>query len=167
MNNFKPIPGYEKLYAVDTCGNVMRIKKETNTKHGKLLTPYKNNAGYLYVSLKSKNKFYVHRLVLMTHVGPISPGLQVNHINGIKTDNRIENLELVTATQNIRHSIDVLGRKMSSGKNHYKSYLILDTATGIFYDTMKEAARCIDVNYNTLKHYIAGRHTNKTNLKLV
>lgn len=54
----------------------------------------------------------VHRLVAMTYIGQIDPPLQVNHKNGHKADNRLENLEIVTPSQNTKHGFDVLGRVM-------------------------------------------------------
>lgn len=53
----------------------------------------------------------VHRLVASAFLGPIPDGKEVNHRNGDKADNRAENLEVVTRSENIRHSIDVLGNR--------------------------------------------------------
>lgn len=49
---------------------------------------------------------FVHRVIWEAVNGPISPGLEINHINGIKTDNRIENLELVTHAENMVHAVE-------------------------------------------------------------
>lgn len=70
----------------------------------------------------------VHRAVLQTFVGEIPEGMQVNHINGVKHDNRLENLELVTASGNTSHGFRVLGRKgrntnPSKGEAHHNSKL--------------------------------------------
>lgn len=54
--------------------------------------------------------FNAHRLVYEAFVGLIPEGMQINHKNGIKDDNRPENLEVVTASENKMHSINVLGR---------------------------------------------------------
>jgi len=64
--------------------------------------------GYIRVSLSFKDKRMVHRLVAETFIGDAT-GLQVNHKNGVKDDNNIANLELVTHQQNMRHAADVLG----------------------------------------------------------
>jgi HNH endonuclease len=86
-------------YSVDEAGNVFNPA-------GKQLKPGLMSKGYLSVAIAGKSQL-VHRLVAMAFLG--SSTLQVNHKNGVKTDNRIGNLEYVTAQQNIRHSVDVLG----------------------------------------------------------
>ena len=71
------------------------------------MKPNINKYGYYKLGLyknKKRKDFTVHRLVMLTFVGPSN--LQVNHKNGIKTDNRLSNLEYVSQTENIRHSYD-------------------------------------------------------------
>jgi hypothetical protein len=68
--------------------------------------------GYNYISLfiGTKNRtFLIHRLVASVFISPPPDGLEVNHKNGIKTDNRVENLEWVTARENLLHKTRVLG----------------------------------------------------------
>lgn len=54
---------------------------------------------------------YAHRLVWVHNNGPIPKGVEVNHKDGDKTNNRLDNLELVTHAKNIEHSYRVLGGK--------------------------------------------------------
>ena len=103
---WKPIPSYEDYYAVSDHGRVMRTVEGKSTYAGRILTSVMTVDGYLRVCLSGGRKggaFSVHRLVLTAFKGE-RPDMQVNHINGIKTDNRLENLEWVTLGDNIRHA---------------------------------------------------------------
>lgn len=74
-----------------------------------------NHIGYLSVGLannEGQRNFYVHRLVYMTFVGTIPDSLQINHINHDKSDNRLENLEVVTASENQEKSVLFHGGKL-------------------------------------------------------
>jgi hypothetical protein len=62
------------------------------------------SAGYWRVSLGKANPIRVHSLVMAAFIGPCPPGLVINHKNGIKTDNRLENLEYCTRAENNRHA---------------------------------------------------------------
>ncbi len=115
---WKDIPGYEGCYQVSSNGQVKSIgrpmwvdnghgKKYFRDFKGKTLTPHPNSNGYFQVCLLKNGKPHslrVHRLMLMAFVGCKSSRFHCNHKNGIKTDNRIENLEWCTAKQNIRHA---------------------------------------------------------------
>lgn len=118
IERWKPIPDYEDLYQVSDRGRVRRIAGGKGTYVGHILRPRDNNCGYPCVMLyKNKHRKLrtVHTLVTEAFLGPRPAGLQVNHKNGIKEDNRIGNLEYVTQSENIRHSFRVLGRKRSGG----------------------------------------------------
>jgi hypothetical protein len=76
----------------------------------RLLKPVKNANGYLYISLcnvdykPAKRNWYVHQLVAQLFLDEIDGKDQVNHINKIKTDNNVENLEFVSASENMIHA---------------------------------------------------------------
>lgn len=76
------------------------------TRFPKIIRPLTNSRGYLQMSLQrpdgSRAYPLLHRLLMRTFVGPSD--LYVNHRNGIKTDNRLENLEYTTAAENNRHA---------------------------------------------------------------
>lgn len=98
---WKPIPGYEDRYSVSNYGRIMGIRGRPR----KLKT---NNGGYSAISLNdASGRSYklVHVLVANAFLGPKpSTDHEVNHKNGIKTDNAQGNLEWVTKSENIRHA---------------------------------------------------------------
>ena len=101
---WKPIKDYEYLYLVSNYGEVKRIRF-INGKHNfekeRILKPILNKDGYMFVRLckdgKTKNK-RIHKLVANAFLG--ESNLQVDHIDGNKQNNKLGNLEYVTAKEN-------------------------------------------------------------------
>lgn len=87
----------------------------------------KHKLGYLQASAgtsrKNRNYILLHRLIWIAKYGKIPENLMINHKNGIKNDNRLDNLELVTKSGNAYHSIRVLGNKTGHlyGEKHPSS----------------------------------------------
>lgn len=80
-----------------------------------------NDRGYVQVRLGTKS-LAAHRVVYESVHGPIPKGKEINHINGVKDDNRIANLELVTPSENLRHAYRT-GLKDSKGEAHSRAKL--------------------------------------------
>ena len=102
MEVWKDIQGYEGLYQVSNLGNVRSLNwRNTGQVRNLYLKP--QNRGYLQVELAKcgqKRGFTVHRLVAMAFVSGYAEGKVVNHINEDKRDNRAENLEWVSQSDN-------------------------------------------------------------------
>ena len=101
----KDILNYEGIYKIDKNGNIYPINPRN--KHRTCLKPSLDTSGYQIVSLVKnsiKKTRTVHRLLAETFYG--KSNLDVNHINGIKHDNRLENIEFCTKSHNMKHAID-------------------------------------------------------------
>ena len=125
---WKDILGFEGLYQASNFGRIKSVDRFRKGKNGSLapvkeriLKPKLTHNGYYLIGLykNSIQKFYyVHRLVYEAFNGTIPEGLQVNHINEIKTDNRLSNLNLMTAKENVNYGtgIDRCHNQLINGK---------------------------------------------------
>jgi hypothetical protein len=117
MEKWQDISGYEGLYLASNLGRIR------NAINGRILKIWVNQRGYGAVNLhlnKQQKKHYAHRLVFAAFNG-FEPET-VNHKNGNKLDNRIENLEPMTRLENFDHAIKVLGFT-NKGVKHGKAKL--------------------------------------------
>ena len=99
---WKDIPNYEGLYQASNLGRVKSLERSYRRKE-KILKPQITSIGYYQVGLWKQSivkRYLVHRLVWEAFNGTIPENMQVNHINEIKADNRLENLNLMTAKEN-------------------------------------------------------------------
>jgi hypothetical protein len=111
---WKNIEDYEKRYAVSNEGYVKSFIRY------KLLKPFKNKKGYLCVTLcEFYNKEYrrVHRLVAEAFLPNPKNKPEINHKDGNKENNRVDNLEWVTCSENMKHRRNKLGINLSGSKN--------------------------------------------------
>ena len=111
MNNerWKEIPGYEGYYEASTLGHIRSVRDERNTYNGKILRPRLKPNGYLQYGLTRDGKtrtFKSSRLIAKTFLPNPENKLTVNHKNGIKNDDRLENLEWATISENTQHAVD-------------------------------------------------------------
>lgn len=126
---WKDVVGYEGIYQVSNKGHIKRMTRGPGTHPGKLLKLSESSTGYLIVSLcKNGNcrTALVHRLVAQAFLGCApSPSHQVNHKNGIRNDNCTQNLEWATPTENNRHAVQTLNKRLSysKGEDRYNAKL--------------------------------------------
>lgn len=123
MELWKTVENTNNAYEISSYGKLKRIKPEANTFNGRILKPGLMR-GYLNAVFYNKGERVqkkIHTLVLHHFCRPKNKGECANHKNGIKTDNRIENLEWVTFKQNSLHSTKVL--KKNIGQDNKRSKL--------------------------------------------
>lgn len=163
-----PINGYEGYYEISKAGKIRGVKRLVAISNGlrtvksKMLNTRINNDGYIDVRLnkdgKSKTTF-VHILLANAFIPNPENKAQVNHINGIKTDNRIENLEWASRSENMIHAFKYGLCKKATTK-------VVDICSGKVYSSIKEAAEILGINYSTCRNYLSGNiQKNKSCLK--
>lgn len=170
MNLWKDITGYNGKYQVNILGQV-RVKltdKRLRRGQWRILKGSLYNTGYIYFKLNNDKRYSQHRLIAEHFIPNPENKPQVNHINGIKNDNRIENLEWVTAKENYKHaeSIGLLDNaRIEQGKKLaiIRCKKTIDLYTGIVYDSLKDACYRLNLNVNTQRV----RMFNKTNKRLM
>ncbi len=116
---YKPIIGFDG-YEISNLGNVKSVRF-----NNRLLKQHKDPKGYVKVKLYKDKIGYtqkVHRLVANAFISNPNNKEQVNHINGIKHDNKLINLEWVTQSENMQHSIKAGLRYV---KNQYMKEKVL------------------------------------------
>ena len=107
---WKTIPSMP-LFECTACGKIRRKITTVAFGHnkrqagGKILSPKTKTNGYLEVNIADKSK-YAHRLVAETWIGKIPPKMTVNHKDGNKNNNHVDNLEIVTYSENSKHAYD-------------------------------------------------------------
>lgn len=151
MADYKIIDGFEN-YVIFKDGTII------NRKTGKVKNQFvKKPKGYLYVSLCKDGKMksvYVHRLLAKAFIPNTDSKTEINHINGIKTDNRLENLEWVTPKENSVHKTIVLG------KGHIRQVLCVET--GIVYRSGLYASKLFNTSSGAICNSCNDKSRKKT-----
>lgn len=166
---WKPIIGYEDKYMISNFGRVKSLSTYENNQHSmqeKILKPIVYSNGYCVVSLRKK-RFFVHRLVATHFLLPIKDKLQVNHIDGDKKNNRVDNLEWVNASENLKHAFKI-GLKHSSNKQKQammlvnrnkrkKVSMLLNGVSLNIFNSITEAEHYLGVNRSHISDVCKGK----------
>lgn len=148
-------------------GTNYRIHKDgtlVNLKNGRIKKWTKDTHGYVRSTIWVNGKpitISQHRVLAEYFIENSDQKEQVNHKNGIKHDNRIENLEWVTPSENTLHSF-ANGLQKPSKPNMKK---VIDVVTGMLYESIGDAAKSLNINRGNLSWMLSGKKKNQTNLK--
>lgn len=150
-----PVEKYEgyqvsNLGRVRCCRDYRRGFRDTYN----MVTPHEDKDGYLFISISDKNEIprkqknrKIHRMVIETFLGP-NPGMVVNHKDGNKQNNNIDNLEWVTAEEN---------STLAARDGLYKTKPVKIIETGEEFRSIRECAEAIGADPTDIPHYFSGR----------
>lgn len=156
VSYIRDVRGYEELYRVCSDGKII------SKTDGKLLHSRIDRGGYETVRLRKEGKIsthFVHRLVAGAFLDNPESKREVNHINGNKLDNRLENLEWVTHAENVQHAYN------NGLISKTTSMQVIDICSGRLFSSVKEAADNNLIPYSTCKNYLNGNRKNPTCLR--
>lgn len=171
MEIWKNIQDYEGIYECSSLGRIRSLDRYVLDSKRQIyffvkgceLKPRKNKNGYLQVSLNKKGKrkmVYVHRIIAETFLEKIKDKNTINHIDGDKNNNCVDNLEWCTYSENNKHSYKELNRRIvNCGGSKIPVYMI-DTETKelFYYVSIAEASKKINLSHTQINRYI---HNNK------
>lgn len=171
---WKPIRDYEGLYSISNFGRIKRERKiikcknrvniTNKTFNEKILMPKANKFGYLRIGLTNNGvrKYYqVHRLVFEAFIGKISDGYEIDHINTIRTDNRLSNLRMVTVKENRNNNLTIEHYKLANtitAEKRKRKVLMYDIDNNLIneYNSIVEAAEQNNIHFTGIAHCCKG-----------
>jgi len=166
---WKPVPGFEDAYLISDNGDIKNIKRRKGTFQGRFKSHVISSEGYHKVGLcdgiKCK-KFLVHRLVLLTFLGPpTNVDMHAAHIDGNKDNNNIQNLYWATPQQNSddkqRHGAMARGERIACGKLTANSVVEIRKIKSTSTITNNQLGKMFGVSGKTISriiNYLDWRH---------
>ena len=172
---WKDIKGFEGIYQISSLGRVRSLDRWVNSKNesnklvkGRILTPVYDKDGYTMVTLSSHGehlKCKVHRLVCSAFIPNPENKPQVDHINAIKNDNRVENLRWCTSKENSNNPItleklprywkDAFGNENPNSKTIIQ--FSLDGELVRKWDCIRDASNHTGANYTSISQVLNGK----------
>lgn len=166
---WKDIKGFEGMYQISNLGRVKSLKRKRNNinriEQEHLIKQFDNSKGYLQFSLfkdEKKYTFRTHRILAETFIPNPKKYKVVNHINGHKKDNRLENLEWCTYKYNTQHAWKNGLCSINKFKHYTTKVLQIDNNDNILavYMSQRIASKINNISYRALNMCLKGK--NKT-----
>lgn len=152
MEIWKDIEGYENKYQVSNLGRIKSLKNRYGYRE-KILNPPLTKKGYKRITLTlngKKKNYMIHRLVAQAFIPNPNNLPQVNHIDGNKTNNRVNNLEWCTNGENQIHAwkngLNKGATGMFLGANNPRSKKVLCVTTGEEFGSIREVTRVYGID---------------------
>ena len=143
---WRDIEGFEGLYQISNCGRVKSFKCERTH----IMKPANSGNGYLIVDFKKDGKRtrkFIHRLVALAFIENVGDKSDVNHIDGNKQNNRVENLEWATRSENVLHAFK---NKLMPTFSGTETYIARLTVEQVRYIRAKYIPRDVDFGVEAL-----------------
>lgn len=167
MEIWKPVRGKEGKYEISSLGRIRSLDRiiefETHNQFGpyiikrlfkgKILNLKKSNSGYLAAPIDN-NEYYIHRLVCEAFIRPLQSKEEVNHKDGNKLNNYVDNLEIYDRNHNQQHAFD---NNISEIPGGFKVKV-----NGIVYDSLGEASKNTGLNKSTLSRRLKNSNIKTT-----
>lgn len=159
---WKDISGYEGLYQVSNTGKIKTLEKKCWNKYSFItrterILKQNNSKGYnfvrLYKNKKAKN-FTIHKLVALTFLSNEFHYKEINHIDGNKLNNCVNNLEWCSKSHNIRHAFIMGLNKARKGNKNEKSIKIIQYDKNMnkikLWDCISDVERKLNINHSSI-----------------
>lgn len=155
---FKDVKGFEGLYKVNEEGVIVSTPRNGNGYKEHIMSHSTDSDGYEVCKLRNKDKVItkkIHRAVAEAHLPNPENKPQINHKDGNKKNNHIDNLEWVTASENIRHARQ-LGLQKTQGEKAVRQVDKQTGATLAVFRSMKEAERQTGIGWTGISATVRG-----------
>ena len=153
---WRPVKEYDSLYEVSNFGRIRSLPRNGTINAVRIIKLNPKKSGYINATLtknNSKKTFRVHRLVAEAFIPNPKNKKQVNHIDGDKSNNSVDNLERATPSENIKHKFDSLGYKVT----RHGMTPVICVETGERFDSIKAAERAYGKSYGAILHALKGK----------
>ena len=174
---WKDIKGYEGMYQCSSLGNIRSLDRIVICKNGRIdhkigttMKLRQNKNGYMQIGLTKHNvrkMTYVHRLIAETFIENPDNKSQINHKDGDKLNNSVENLEWVTASENLKHSYENLNRTINSGKHRKIKGYDEDGELIFMCPSLEKCAKWIGLSPTQTRRLIENQKRTKEGVLLV